>query len=252
MDPRKGIAAIKSHPKSDKILGTGFFVENGVILTCAHVIEEYYDPDMTAYFQLEGSADIVGAEVVFYSPKEEFDIAILKPKREIEFSPLRITTSKNSKLNEFSIYGYPILGEISGLNGAGKILGWVKGANGHTSLQLDSRQITHGFSGAPVWDEELQAVVGMLQNGIKAEEVGKPSFALPMEVLKDIYPALPVDLSAAEGAHNTDRQGSVITNTNEVKNNINVGGNFSGNLVTGSNNSIVSTGNNNGEININK
>ena len=161
MDPRKGIAAIKSHPKSDKILGTGFFVENGVILTCAHVIEEYYDPDMTAYFQLEGSADIVGAEVAFYSPKEQFDVAILKPKREVEFSPLRVTTSRNSKLNEFSIYGYPILGEISGLNGAGKILGWVKDANGHTSLQLDSRQVTHGFSAAPLWDEELQPVDGM-------------------------------------------------------------------------------------------
>jgi V8-like Glu-specific endopeptidase len=239
MDPRKGIVAIKSHPRSEKILGTGFFVTKGVILTCAHVIEEYYDPDMTAYFQLEGSADIVGAEVVFYSPKEEFDVAILKPKREVEFSPLRITTSKNSKLNEFSIYGYPLLGEISGLNGAGKILGWVKNPSGHTSLQLDSRQVTHGFSGAPVWDEKLQAVVGMLQSGIKAEDVGKPLFALPMEILKDIYPALPLDLSLAEDGDAADRHGAAH---NEVNTNVSVGGNFSGNLVIGSNNNVVNGG----------
>lgn len=167
------------------------------------------------------------------------------PKGSVEFSPLRVTTSKNSRLNEFSIYGYPILGEISGLNGAGKILGWVKDANGHVSLQLDSSQVTHGFSGALVWDEELQAVVGMLQSGIKAEEVGKPSFALPMEVLKEIYPSLPLDLSAAE-AQNADGRGAVVNNVNEVNTNVSVGGNFSGNLVIGSNNNVVNGGTSSG------
>ena len=64
MDIRKGIVGIKSHPESKKILGTGFFVEGGFILTCAHVLEDYYQLDKTFYFEIEGQATNYEARVM--------------------------------------------------------------------------------------------------------------------------------------------------------------------------------------------
>ena len=242
MDPRSAIVAIKSNPRSEQILGTGFFISTGVILTCAHVIEDYYHPEMTAFFRLEGSADVLGADLEFYSPKEEFDVAVLKPKRKADFTPLRVATSEQSKLHEFSIFGYPALGEIHGLNGAGKILGWIQSPVGHSQLQLDSDQVTHGFSGAPIWDEELQAVVGMLQSGVALEEVGKPSFGLPMEVLKGIYPDLPLEKVVGGKVQPAGK----VVSAGEGGTAVNVEGDVTGNIVIGSNNIVV--GKNNGTI----
>lgn len=236
MDPRKGIVAIQSNPRSEQILGTGFFVGNGVILTCAHVIEEYYHPEMTIYFRLEGSADVLGAELEYYSPKEQYDVAVLKPRRKIDFTPLRVISSGDSKLHEFSVFGYPLLGEIRGLNGAGKILGWIQNPAGHSQLQLDSNQVTHGFSGAPIWDVTLESVVGMLQSGIKAEDVGKPSFGLPMEVLKEIYSDLPLEKVGPGGA--SQPAGKVVS-AGDGGVALNIEGDVSGNLIIGANNRVI-------------
>jgi hypothetical protein len=234
LDPRKGVVAIKSNPQSEAILGTGFFVSTGVILTCAHVIESYYHPEMTAYFRLEGSADVLGAELEYYSPKNEFDVAVLKPKRKFDFTPLRVVSSQNSKLHEFSIFGYPTLGDIHGLNGAGRILGWIQSPTGHPQLQLESRQVTQGFSGAPIWDVELESVIGMLQSGIKAEDVGRPSFGLPMEVLKDIYPELPLEKAGAAKS----AQPAAKASAGDGGIAVNVDGDVSGNLIIGNNNRV--------------
>lgn len=243
MDPSQGIVAIKSNPRSGEILGTGFFVSTGLILTCAHVIEDYYHPEMTVYFLPFGVRDVLAAEVEFYSPKAEYDLAVLKPKRAAGFTALRVAASSESKLHKFTIFGYPRLGEIHGLNGAGTILGWIQSPAGHAQLQLDSRQVTHGFSGAPIWDVEFQSVVGIFQGGITDEEVGRPSLGLPMEVVHSIYPALPLEKpvrdAAQPGARAVSTEGAGVT--------INVEGGLSGNLVIGNKNITVSR--NSGTIN---
>lgn len=232
MDPTQGIVAIKSSPQSGGILGTGFFVSSGVILTCAHVIEMYHHPDMTVYFQTADSSTVLGAGLEYYSPKEAYDVAVLRPRRPVEGFSLRVVSSQDSRLHEFSIFGYPALGEIHGLNGAGRILGWVQGPRGYTQLQLESRQVTQGFSGAPIWDLELEAVVGMLQNGIKAEELGRPSFGLPMEVLKKIHPSLPLESAPARKSLRPV-EGGAAGNEGVT---LNIDGNVSGNIVIGNNN----------------
>jgi len=198
-DIRAGIVGVKSDPRSKLILGTGFFVVGGVILTCAHVIEQYYQAGEKTDFCLQGQAAAFEAKVIYFSPKSEYDLAILEPTGEVDYTPLPLASSRGSKGHSFSIFGYPDI-SFEGLNGAGTIMGWTREKGKRFPiLQLDSRQITHGFSGAPVWDEELQAVVGMLQQGITNEEIGRPSFALPIEVIKEIYPELHIGIPAAPG-----------------------------------------------------
>ncbi len=197
MDIRTGIVGIKSDPKSQNILGTGFFVPGGLILTCAHVFEAY--PSLQPYCQLEGGTACFETEVVFSSPKTEYDLLILRPLAGAPHTPLPVTTSLNSKGHAFSIFGYPAIA-FEGLNGAGTIMGWTREkGKAFEVLQLDSDQVTHGFSGAPVWDETLNVVVGMLQQGIKQEEIGRPSFALPIEVIQSLYPDLQVGLPTPGG-----------------------------------------------------
>ena len=84
MEMTSGIVAIKPHPHSTDILGTGFFISGGLILTCAHVIDPFYHPGGTVYFQAEDQSDILGASVVFYSPPEQYDLAVLKPDQEAD------------------------------------------------------------------------------------------------------------------------------------------------------------------------
>lgn len=198
MDIRAGIVGIKSDPKSKLILGTGFFVPGGLILTCAHVIYDYYQPGRQIDCQLEGQLTHFKTEVIHFSPEEEYDLAILQPVEDVDCTPLPISSSRSSKGNSFSIFGYPKI-EFRGLNGAGTIMGWTTTRQGHKILQLDSRQITHGFSGAPVYDENLGVVVGVLQQGIKKEEIGRPSFALPIEQAEEIFPDLQVGIPTAPG-----------------------------------------------------
>ena len=170
----------------------------GLILTCAHVIEDYYGPGRQIDCQLEGQTSYFKTDVIFFSPKEEYDLAILQPTEEVDFTPLPISTSQYSKGNSFSIFGYPKI-EFRGLNGAGTIMGWSTTQQGHKILQLDFNQITHGFSGAPVFDEKLKVVVGVLQQGIKNDEIGRPSFALPIELVKELFPDLQVGIPTAPG-----------------------------------------------------
>ena len=190
MDIRRGIVGIKSHPDSKKILGTGFFVEGGFIITCAHVFEDYYQSGRPIYFELEGQTVVHEAQIILFSQKSEHDFAVLRPTTEIEYVPLPIASSQFSKGDTFSIFGFPDIGTLKGLNGAGTIMGWTSSADGDALLQLDSRQITFGFSGAPIWDDELQVVVGIMKEGITNESVGRPSFDIPIELAKDIQPDL--------------------------------------------------------------
>ena len=194
IDIRKGIVGIKSHPDSGKILGTGFFVEGGFILTCAHVLEDYYQPDKAFYFEIEGQTDDYEARVMLYSSKAEHDLAILSPTTNVEYTPLPIASSQYSEGDDFSIFGYPDLGLFKGLNGVGEIIGWISAPNGDKLLQLKSDEITFGFSGAPIWDDDLQVVVGIMQQGIKDESIGRPAFAIPIELANELAKELQIDL----------------------------------------------------------
>jgi PAS domain S-box-containing protein len=62
-------------------------------------------------------------------------------------------------------------------------------------LQLDSRQVTPGFSGAPVYDEVTKRVVGMVVAITPPDEyqrLGTTAFAIPPETIREICPELQI------------------------------------------------------------
>src|SRR5262249_325364 len=62
-------------------------------------------------------------------------------------------------------------------------------------LQLDSRQVTPGFSGAPIFDETTKRVVGMVVAITPPDEyqrLGTTAFAIPCETIREICSELQI------------------------------------------------------------
>jgi energy-coupling factor transporter ATP-binding protein EcfA2 len=139
-----------------RILGAGFLVAPDVIATCAHVID---GETPVADFPLLRSHDHA---VEVLEQDDELDIAILRladPPPGALPVPARITGDVRD--HRFRTFGFPhdlpdgiwVTGRLVGAQGAGRI---------QMAQDPDHWHIEPGFSGAPVWDEELAGVVGMV------------------------------------------------------------------------------------------
>jgi WD40 repeat protein len=149
-------------------LGTGFFISNQFVLTCAHVLSSDSIPPVNEIFYLRTiDGDVIEAKLKegFWRDPEKEDIAILS----LINSPLertvslRFSCSDNINGHKFETYGFPE-GHPGGLQGSGTILGLNPGIL--ASLQLQSGEIVQGFSGGPVFDHNTGCVVGMISEKI--------------------------------------------------------------------------------------
>jgi hypothetical protein len=57
---------------------------------------------------------------------------------------------------------------------------------GHRKLQISSKEITNGFSGAPLLDETIQRVGGMIVWQAEPDRIAEPTFAIPAETLHEL------------------------------------------------------------------
>ena len=198
MDIRDSIVGIVAKSSSEKkFSGTGFFVEGGLILTCTHVVNQAQVTDGKVQFRIEGKKQFYDAETIFKSPETDLDICVLQPiDFEKEVPPLKLVMSRQSEGNTFKTFGYPQPTGFQGLRGDGETLGWVRDAQGRDALHISSDEVTHGYSGCPIWDNKADGVVGMLSRGFNFgldKKLGSAVFAIPCEVLKENYSELVVD-----------------------------------------------------------
>jgi hypothetical protein len=139
-----------------RILGAGFLIGPDVVATCAHVVD---GATPVADFPLLRSPDHA---VEVLSQDDELDIAILRltdPPTGALPVPARITGDVRD--HRFRTFGFPrdlpdgiwVTGRLVGAQGAGRI---------QMAQDPDHWHIEPGFSGAPVWDEDLGGVVGMV------------------------------------------------------------------------------------------
>ena len=80
---------------------------------------------------------------------------------------------------------------VQGLWGDGLVQGYVRAENERRLLQLDSDEITPGFSGAPVWDVEAGCVIGMVTAVLSPDRygrLGEVALATPAESLRQVCP----------------------------------------------------------------
>ncbi|WP_369169190.1 trypsin-like peptidase domain-containing protein [Streptomyces sp. R28] len=151
-------------------VGAGFLVTGDLAFTCAHVVTAALGapqgrPPKTARIRvdlpLSGTSASVTARVEEWS--DEQDIAVLRLDEPLPGArPARLVRADEVWHHPIAAFGFPA-GRDNGVWHSGRLLGrqgdgWIQ----TEMTSLNGYRIAPGFSGGPVWDEQLVGVVGMV------------------------------------------------------------------------------------------
>ncbi len=187
-----------------RVVGAGFLVGNRQVLTCAHVVAGALDlpddapvpPQAPVALDLPRVApgQLLTARVVLWRPPLPDggdDIAGLEleadPPHGAQAAPL--AQVEDLWEHAFRAFGFP-RGQDTGVWATGRLLGrqltnWVQIEDG----KAPGFAIEPGFSGTPVWDAQVEAVVGMVVAAERRTDL-KTAFAIPVDVLARSWPLL--------------------------------------------------------------
>ncbi len=206
MEPPVGAldaAIVRIRDARGDVVGAGFLVGTREIVTCAHVVSRalgHTDGDapppgaVSVDFPLIAPGQVGMAEVVAWHPPqadESGDVAGLRLGSEPPSGarPARLVVAPDTWDHLIRAFGFP-----SEHDGGVWAVGRLRGRQSNGWVQLDDDRasgfpVGPGFSGTPVWDDQLAAVVGMAV----AAEV-KPSvrtaYLIPSGTLVQLWPAL--------------------------------------------------------------
>jgi vWA-MoxR associated protein C-terminal domain/vWA-MoxR associated protein middle region (VMAP-M) 1/Trypsin-like peptidase domain len=195
----KGIARIY---KVNKVIGAGFFVEGGYVLTCAHVIRDALalqegasaiGQSVTIDFPYLSLSQKLTAEILLYryisdEDNQNEDIAGLWIKGSIPagLDPVALSISYRPH-NPYLVIGFPAK-HPKGIASSGQFL--TELPNGWVHLEDTKGQglaILPGFSGAPVWEEASSTIVGMVVAREKDQPEAKIGFMVPGKKLIAVH-----------------------------------------------------------------
>ena len=172
--------------------GAGFLVSaSGLIVTCAHVLAGCA-PGATVSIEPHVDRRSLAATVELL--QDPPDVAVLRLTAPVppEVVVLPLGRSPRTPQPGLRTFGYPQMRPEAGLPGELAFYG-VTAAAGYDQLALRSEEATLGFSGAPIWDPQLGAVVGMVKSiarGDPGQRLGSTAIGVPAEVIRDLCPEL--------------------------------------------------------------
>jgi GTPase SAR1 family protein len=183
---------------SGETFGTGFVVSDRLVVTCAHVVKLCgAGPGCHVRVTFRQGNVEREAEVLLWH--DASDVAILRVEGEMPegviCAPLGRTSGTGG--HDCLAFGYPSLGAVEGVEARGTIYRMVTTDDRQRLLQLASQEITPGFSGAPLLDQETERVVGMATLIARPDEygrLGETAFATPAEDLHQLLLPLCPDL----------------------------------------------------------
>ena len=186
------------------VVGAGFLVGERQVLTCAHVVagalgladDAPEKPRAPVYLDFPRTAPrkLVTARLVLWRPPRADggdDIAGLEligdPPHGAQAAPL--AQVEDLWEHSFRAFGFP-RGQDSGVWATGRLLGrqvtnWVQ----IEDVKETGFSVEPGFSGTPVWDSQVEAVVGMVVAAERRMNL-KTAFAIPVDVLASSWPLL--------------------------------------------------------------
>lgn len=169
------------HDNTDQVVGTGFLVStNGHIVTCAHVVRDagvdpsIIDGETVGVYSPHAGAETraQSATVAACFQRYDDDVVLLQLIGvSVPLAPERIAvlgTADSSEGNAFQSYGFRRLGNHPSGRASGTILGHVAPRDDQTvqadPIELRTRDIRPGMSGAAVLDMERNLVVGVIDS----------------------------------------------------------------------------------------
>jgi hypothetical protein len=192
-------AIVRIRTADGTVVGTGFLVADRQVLTCTHVVDRALGlPDGTSQmpeggvhldFPLSAPKLSLTARIVRWQP--ESDVAGLELDGDLppDVQPVRLVTAEEFWGHACRAFGFPARHDdgvwASGELRARQAAGWVE----IEDVKVTGYWVQAGFSGAPVWDEQLEGVVGMVV-AAESEAVVKAAFIIPCDMLIKTWPEL--------------------------------------------------------------
>jgi len=185
------LAILRVYDQSNRVIGTSFLIDDVRAITCAHVIKDALGLSgaIDSLSQLTVKVDFpllpqqktCSARVLFLDNEKDIAGIELTGDPPVGTQPVRLVISEDGLWeHSFRAFGFSM---PEGVWASGVLRG--KNAEGWVQIE-DTKNtgysIQSGFSGAPVWDEELQAVVGMVVAADKNINV-KAAFCIPCSML---------------------------------------------------------------------
>ncbi len=186
------------------VAGAGFLVADRRVLTCAHVVAQALglSPDLSDMPQIKVQLDLplialgrtLNARIVCWQPPRPdggADLAGLELEGDLPAGAqsARLVRADDLWGHPFRVLGFPA-GHDDGVWATGilrgrQASGWVQ----IEDVKESGYRIQPGFSGTPVWDEELDGVAGMTVAAESRPEI-KAAFIIPADVLVKAWPEL--------------------------------------------------------------
>ncbi|CAL9489355.1 nSTAND1 domain-containing NTPase [Streptomyces sp. enrichment culture] len=182
---------VRIHAAAGGVVGAGFLIAADVVCTCAHVVaralrtpddaEHAPDRPVDLDFPLLDGRPRARATVVSWRHGGA-DVALLRLEGPVAGArPASLVDGTGVWGHTFRVQGYPVGADhgkwASGILRAGQGLGWT---------QMEAHEpgpvIAEGFSGAPVWDDAQDGVVGMT---VAADRADRTAYLLPSADLVD-------------------------------------------------------------------
>ena len=179
--------------------GVAFLVEkfdephNGVYglwLSCTHVTGER--GDFTALVSQNSNRPLfdvpISLKIEKYYPETAEDMVLLYADEPLPkyLMPLMTLGESLSKNNEAIAYGFPTDSQVHGTLVENIVVKDVRSRNNldNPQITLNHNNITWGFSGSPIWDCRLKAVIGIIMEVPQSNDLGyNPFSAFPFLLL---------------------------------------------------------------------
>ncbi|MFE2716958.1 trypsin-like peptidase domain-containing protein [Streptomyces mirabilis] len=184
-----------------KVAGAGFLVAEGVLVTCAHVIQDAGGGPGSrvhvAFPHVEGAPRVEGFVPgdLWRAPEDE-DVAVVRlGGMSAGVGVLPLGSAAGCRGHRVRSFGFPVQAPAEGHFGFGEA-GDLLPASGRRGplLQLtDANDLTTGFSGGPVLDEATGLVIGMLTEITAPDAYARGlgiAYVIPGQVLREIVPEL--------------------------------------------------------------
>ncbi len=216
------IVRIRNH--SGRIFGAGFLVTDRHVITCAHVVSQVLGlsnsilelPQGEVYldFPLVAPNTILIAQIILWLPEhnEGADIAGLELIDALpsNVQPVKLIEADDLWEHPFGTFGFPIDHDdgiwASGVLRGRQATGWIQ----IEAEKVPGYSVAIGFSGAPVWDQQLNGVIGMVVAAETQHET-KAAFVIPTDILVENWPQrddLPRLLVRTPQPHREESSGS--------------------------------------------
>ncbi|MGH3755109.1 MAG: serine protease [Pseudonocardiaceae bacterium] len=193
-------AIVRLRTPAGEVVGSGFLVAAGQVVTCAHVVARALGREAPAEtdtvpldFPLVAEGVMVPARVAVWHPvhdDDRGDIAVLALVGDPPAGtlPVALVAAEDFWSHPFRTCGFPRGYDhgvwASGVLRARQATGWVQMESSPSGYAVEA-----GFSGAAVWDDELAGVVGMTV-AADARSDRRAAYLIPTAELIRAWPAL--------------------------------------------------------------